>query len=187
MRQPTRNDIIEAAAQEVLDLTGIARVPVPVDVVACRLGLTLEATPLGEGVSGVLVVNDDSATIGYNSAQHPVRQRFSIAHELGHYKLHKGETDAPRVFITTTRYVAVFLRNEESSRGEKRREIEANRFAAALLMPAPLIRQEVSKPHYDNLSDEELCDILADRFQVSVQAMSIRLTSLGILEPPLEL
>jgi len=61
---------------------------------------------------------------------------FTIAHEIGHFILHHGESD---LFIDTT-YVA--FRDSESTKGENRAEIQANQFAAALLMPALFIEQE---------------------------------------------
>lgn len=109
----------------------------------------------------------------------PVRSRFSIAHELGHYLLHK---DSRSLFIDKRNF-AVYHRNELSSTGEDRLEIEANRFAAALLMPTDMLRNEITKNDFD-LGDEEVQSSLAKRFNVSTQAMAYRLASLGMFELP---
>lgn len=114
-----------------------------------------------------------------------VRQRFSIAHEVAHWVLHRGDPDAPDLFIDTTKYVAVYLRDQQSATGEKAREIQANMFAAALLMPESLLRGEINNSEYDLLDEDALCAELAKKFQVSTQALSIRLTALGILNPSL--
>lgn len=181
MRFITR-ETIEQEAQKVLQQTNAFRMPVPIELVAHRMNLTVEAASLGEEVSGILILDNGRGTIGYSSEQPHVRQRFSIAHELAHYHLHRNESGAPKLFIDTTKYVAVFLRGEHSSTGEHAREIQANMFAAALLMPEALLRNEIKSSDYDLLDEEELCERLASKFQVSTQAMSIRLTTLEILK-----
>jgi Zn-dependent peptidase ImmA (M78 family) len=67
-----------------------------------------------------------------------------------------------------------------------REEIEANAFAAALLMPAPWVRAA-----FENVvrgatvsSEDELAELLGARFNVSRQAMLIRLTNLGLVASP---
>ena len=90
---------IEMRANEELRQPGCLRVPIPVELVAHRLGLVVEPAALGEDVSGVLVLSDGGGTIGVNTAHASVRQRFSIAHKLGHYVLHP---DAGQLFIDRT-------------------------------------------------------------------------------------
>lgn len=172
---------IEDEALTVLRRTQTLQIPVPVDVTASRLGLDVEPAPLGAGVSGVLIVEDGKGSIGYNEEHAPVRQRFTIGHEIGHYLLHI-DAAAKELFIDTTRFVSVYFRDGDSSSGEKWREIQANQFAAALLMPRMLLEQEISQPEYDFLDEDELCSLLAERFQVSTQAMAFRLGSLDLAE-----
>ena len=114
--------------------------------------------------------------IGYNSAHASVRQRFTVAHEIGHYMLHVKNAHS-RLFLD--RYV-VYRRDDQSSTGNDREEIEANAFAAALLMPAELVRDEIRKNNLD-LDDEDDLGVLAKRFNVSTTAMSFRLGNLGLL------
>ncbi len=67
-----------------------------------------------------------------------VRQRFTIAHELGHFFLHRASST---VFVDAA---PIFFRDESSSNGSQREEIEANAFAAELLMPEDAIRQRLT-------------------------------------------
>jgi Zn-dependent peptidase ImmA (M78 family) len=72
----------------------------------------------------------------------------------------------------------IYHRNEESSTGEIRKEREANAFAAALLMPENLIEDQVF--NCENTIDiDDLINDLAEKFDVSTQAMSFRLANLG--------
>src|SRR4051812_11307021 len=116
----------EKRATQTLRKLGITEAPIPVEDVAEQLGLRLQSFALGDDVSGVLVVDGDAGVIGYNSSHPAVRQRFTIAHEIGHYLLHRSDSS---LFIDE-RYFAVF-RDKKSSEGVDSREREANAFAAA--------------------------------------------------------
>ncbi len=166
---------IEAKAQQVLRDTATFQAPVPIETVAERLNLRVEPANLGKDVSGVLVVADGRGTIGYNSDHHPVRYRFSIAHEIGHFMLHQAK--AP-IFIDKS--YTIYLRDGKSSSGEDYQEVQANQFAAALLMPEPLVREALASNGID-LADEMALFTLAETFEVSAQAMTFRLVNLGIL------
>ena len=166
---------LERKASEVLRKTGVTKAPIPIHLVAQRLGLVLEAVSLGDDVSGVLVIDGKHGVIGFNSGHSAARQRFTIAHEIGHYVLHRSDAS---LFIDQ-RYFAAF-RDRHSSLGEDSREKEANSFAASLLMPWNVLIREIDSRHFD-LGDEEGLRDLAAAFQVSVQAMAYRLTNLGVL------
>lgn len=174
MRTPRKN--IEDKALDLLRQSGAVRAPVPIDRVARYLNLQIQPVDLGEEVSGVLVVSAGGGVIGYNLAQHPVRQRFTVAHEIGHFVLHHTVKE---LFIDK-QYTAIYKRDQASSQGDHRLEIEANRFAAALLIPKDLLIEEIMKLHFD-LASESAMKALAEKFSVSTQAMSIRLGQLGIL------
>lgn len=166
---------IEKKAKEVLLRTKCYRLPVPLEAIAQRLGLTLESTPLGDDISGVLVLDGERGVIGYNATHPRVRQRFTIAHECAHFLLHARSS---KLFID--KKYRVYARNEQSSTGEDRMEVEANQLAAALLMPEELVREEVLNVGFD-LGDERALETLANEFQVSRLAMSHRLANLNIL------
>lgn len=165
---------ITNARQLARDILAEGDYSVPVDVIdiAHKHGMTLRYQPLEASVSGVLVIKDGRPTIGINQTHHLNRQRFTIAHELGHYLLHR---DTSSVFVD-----AVYFRDEESSEGTKLQEIEANAFAAELLLPEVTLREQFGhQPIAD--ADDALIRRLAARFEVSAQALTIRLTTLGLI------
>lgn len=168
---------IEKKAEEILRKAGIDSVPVPIEAVAHYLNLEVEAAFLGEDVSGVLVIQDGRGAIGYNALQSNVRQRFTSAHEIGHFVLHH---DKQKLFIDNR--ATIYFRNGESALGERADEIQANQFAAALLMPKDRIIEEVAKlalDPADEEEEEEAIQVLAKKFNVSTKAMSLRLLKLG--------
>jgi Zn-dependent peptidase ImmA (M78 family) len=74
------------------------------------------------------------------------------------------------------------FRNEQSSRREHKMELEANAFAAALLMPKELFISEIGKYKID-LSDDDEDDAiskLAKKFEVSFTAMTYRIDNLNL-------
>jgi len=150
------------------------KVPIDVERVARHLGVRIELADLGEECSGALLRKGSAAVIGVNYSHHPNRQRFTIAHELGHFVLHKGDKYIDNGMAT------VQFRNAESSSGTQLEEREANQFAAALLMPDNLIRVEFGKHPFD-LGDDQALNTMCKRFGVSSQAMSFRLVNLGLL------
>jgi Zn-dependent peptidase ImmA (M78 family) len=160
------------AAQHLLREFGIAEVPVRLELITDGLGAIVVTQELDSELSGMLVREDSGMVIGVNK-QHPlVRRRFTIAHELGHLQLHPG-----RALILDTS-VRVNFRDPLSSLATDREEIEANRFAAALLMPPELVIQTAAVAPQD---PDGLVRSLARRFKVSQPAMGYRLINLGIL------
>jgi len=110
-----------------------------------------------------------------------VRRRFTVAHELGHEVLHVGRT----VLIEAS--TAQFRINERRSGGEipsQWEEVQANRFAAELLMPEVLISELFDRNVVKTTSDDELIKSLAGDFDVSDSAMQYRLMNLGLMYPP---
>lgn len=172
----SRRASIEQRAVDILQESGTYRSPVSVDLIVAHLGVITQARALSDGVSGVLVFENDQGVIGYNSLHAPVRQRFTLAHEIGHFVLHiKGKE--PRLFIDKS---VAFHRNDDSSTGSDNEEIEANVFAASLLMPESLVRREIEQRRLD-LDDEDDIDALAKSFNVSPAAMTYRLVNIGLL------
>ncbi len=128
-------------------------------------------------VSGTLVIKDGKKTIGVNSLESEKRQRFTIAHELGHYFLDHLQ-DAEVIMDTKRLY-----RNFESALGSKSQEVQANAFAAALLMPRSQVIKcfEEERMKDDFIEDSEIIAHLAKIFDVSEVSMSIRLNRLGLM------
>ncbi|MBV6857941.1 ImmA/IrrE family metallo-endopeptidase [Xanthomonas campestris pv. zingibericola] len=112
-------------------------------------------------MSGFLEKRGQQWVAGVNSYHHPVRQRFTLAHELAHFILHRGD----KARFDDHTYAR---RHDDRSPMER----EADNFAARLLMPEPELRQAVDKG-VRNLND------LARQFEVSSLAMRYRLEALG--------
>ena len=160
-----------------------SKLPIRVDSLAKSLRIEIKYERFDEDLSGVLVKEATRAVIGVNSSHAITRQRFTIAHELGHLVLgHEGE-----VFVDKTlrNQAMVIRRDGKSSLGIDEDEVQANRFAAELLMPKDLIAAQAAKTlgKKSKLTPDELVQELARTFQVSQQAMEYRLTNLGYLIP----
>jgi len=166
----------EQSAIELLEDAGVDQLPVPVEAIATGLGADLTYESYDGEVSGMLIRGDDgTAVIGVNSRHAPTRQRFSVAHEIAHLVMHPG----------TPMFIDRFVRVNWRDGASNSEEIEANSFAAELLMPRELVEQEVdrvlAKPQL--VTPQRLAGQLAKAFQVSPQAMSYRLENLGVLDP----
>lgn len=170
---------IENKAQLILNSLKLHTAPIPVDEVAKRSGVGLVAFDLGEDVSGVLHMKEGAANIGYNPNESKLRQRFTIAHELGHYFLHREDD---KIFVDNENYYqSIMFRTTKQlnlSNADYQREKDANAFAAALLMPQALVQKELKKYSGFDLSDNSMLTDLAKKFEVSIQAMSYRIINL---------
>lgn len=168
----------EEQANLILSNFKIKQAPTPVEEIAHKLNINVIEYNLGDSASGVLFINKEMATIGYNPQDPIARRRFTIAHELGHYIMHR---DFNNLFVDKDFMIKKF-RNSNSSYTAKeyRQEQEANAFAAALLMPKHLIEVEMVKEDIYDLNEMELITQLAKKFQVSIAAISFRLANLNI-------
>lgn len=168
-------------AQKLLKNARIENPPVRVEKIAEKLKAKLSFEPFeGEdGISGILYRDEKQTVIGINSTHSKVRQRFTIAHEIGHLVLHDGD-----LFVDQT--MRVNFRDKRSSLAENKNEIEANKFAAELLMPQEMIRREVMKRITKKkvTTEDQLITELARIFDVSEQAMGYRLFNLGMISSP---
>ncbi len=153
----------------------ISEAPVDVLHIAKRLGLEVRKEAAEGDLSGFLFRNEGNgkAVIGVNRNQHPNRQRFTVAHELGHYLLHS----TGRVHVE--RGYSIKLRDGRSSEGVDEEEKEANLFAAELLMPRRFLTRDISHAASLDLFDEASLSEVAERYKVSTQALAFRLAYLG--------
>lgn len=158
-------------ARELLNKAGIRTAPVEVEKLAEVVGARVEYEAYDGELSGMLLRRGDDAVIGVNLKHAPTRQRFSIAHEIGHMILHRSEN-----FHIAEKFQIKF-RDLRSSTGQDSDEIEANQFAAELLMPEELLARDISG--YLGTDPETAIGDLARKYQVSEQAMAIRLSVLG--------
>lgn len=158
---------------EILDI-GINDLPIPVRKIVKECEVKIKPYDLGENISGVLVLDKGLGTIGYNPFESKVRQRFTIAHELGHFLLHRKHK---KQGLFVDKDFKVHFRDQNSATGEDKQEQEANAFAAALLMPADLLLTKIRELHLD-LTNESTIKELAKLFDVSPIAMAIRISNL---------
>jgi len=177
-----RRNYIRAKVESLLHESGVSEPEVPIEKIAKRHGIDVRCHPIDEeGVSGFLARQPGrGAIIGVNSHHSAKRRRFTIAHELGHYFLH-GEQGQQEVHVDRTQQFTVKLRSALSSQGEDTEEVEANLFAAELLMPTRFIERDFARQSFDLSDDDEAVATLANRYGVSTQAMSIRLAYLGLI------
>lgn len=172
-----RYDLARSTARDLLEKTAIERPPVdPVEIARSSGIRVVNVDPPEESVSGFLIREDPESgapIIGVNRHHSAVRRRFTVAHELGHLLLdHAGDWHLDDVMIS--------YRDEISSAGEHAPEIEANQFAAELLMPEDWLRSDFLGNQFD-LGDDEKLRSLASRYRVSTQAMTFRLVNLRLL------
>ena len=167
----------EQAAENLLRRYCVASPPVPIEDIAHAEGATIVRHRFEGSESGFALRDNGRWIIGINTSTSPRRQRFSIAHELGHLLLHEGKP----LFVDHS--VLISKRDELSSLGTDVQEIEANRFAAAILMPRDLVisklREELELATTD--SRDELIARVARAFMVSTEAMGYRLINLSII------
>lgn len=166
------NNQIEKITSEILINLNFLKVPVNVEKISSLLNVEIVRQNLQDDISGFLVRKNNKDVIGLNQSQHDVRQRFTIAHELGHFILHK---DQP-LFVDYYRGSKLFRSNQRGSNYIV--EKQANFFAASLLMPKKLINSELKKLSEDMDYDSKV-DVLSTKFKVSFQAMDFRLKYLG--------
>lgn len=162
---------IEQLVEQVLKDCRVRRPPVPVKKIARALDLVLQLHFFDkQEFSGILVREGAKSILGVNASHHPNRQRFTIAHEIGHFLLHEGD----RVFVD--RSYNVSLRSSTSSLGTSVEEIEANSFASLLLIPERFLSEDLNNADVD-LDDKVAIGQLARRYRVSSQAMTFRLVN----------
>lgn len=165
-------DEIEKRAADILRQHGLLAVPVNPVTLANRLGIRVNNAKFSDsGMVGMIARRGVVSTILVNYDDPPYRKRFTISHELGHHFLHlhrDGEF---------TDHEANLFRSQEDPGepidDERRREIQANMFAAALLMPEPLVREKWALLRSSTS--------MARLFNVSEEAMGYRLERLRLI------
>lgn len=157
---------------EILDQY-LNKAPVNVEAIIRALGLQLDKkADLADGISGQLErLPEGLFRISANKNDHYYRQRFTMAHELGHFLLH-------------LHLVGEGVDDSKAYRSERKgkffnpkitpaHETEANRFAADILTPAQLVKERWNQGEQD-------IGVLSKAFKVSKAAMEIRLKQLKL-------
>jgi Zn-dependent peptidase ImmA (M78 family) len=159
-------EIIENKAEELLNKLNAKSIPVQVEEIANKLQIKISRAP-HKDFSGLLIRKDGYSLIGINNSEAPVRQRFTIAHELGHFFIHPRKD----TFVD-------YRNNKNTVRTPV--EKQADMFAAALLMPRTLLERDF-KALKRGVDESDLLT-LANKYQVSEDAMKFRLLNLNFLK-----
>ncbi|MCS6284411.1 MAG: ImmA/IrrE family metallo-endopeptidase [Nitrospira sp.] len=162
----------ELRAYRLLAECGVTQAPVNLERLADYLGATIQREMIEDDVSGMVFKHKGRYIIGINDRHPETRKNFTIAHEMGHIVLHQLDQ------VHVDKKFPVKLRDDVSSQAIDPHEIEANAFAAALLMPEALLKKDLSEIDCEN---EDQRNDLAEKYGVSRQAMNYRLMNLGFL------
>jgi len=136
--------------------------PVPIEKIPEKFGLEVVEFPFHNNVSGLL--KKEQGVIGVNQGHHPVRKRFTIAHELGHFLL--GHEMGKDELV------------DDSFNMPYPQEREANIFASLILMPTDWVKKSVK----ENGMNDSLIETLAKEYVVSKQSATIRLLELNLIK-----
>lgn len=169
---------IEKRVSEIFKETQLFEIPVRIVAIAQFYGFSVFKTnEMEDNESGLIIISEDiknkygtDKVIIFNKKHSVRRNRFTIAHELGHYLLHKKEPEE----IYAHRDLGVY--NEE--------ERDANSFASALLMPKESVEKivkELKEEYSDEILEYALVSCIAKKFNVSEQVAEVRLRKLEIL------
>lgn len=152
--EPRARQYIEEAHQSL---------PVKLSALAGKLGVRMISSTLPAGISGELRRGaNDSWAISINRHDSSRRQRFTAAHELAHFLLHRDHIGSG---ITDDALYRSGLSDA--------REAEANRLAAEILMPQHLVQKHLLA--HGGVATDDVVAALAVEFGVSDIAMRIRL------------
>lgn len=173
-----RRKRIRSIVEDLLRECKINAPPVDVRRVAKHLRLKVKEADTDDDMSGFLrrATTTRPAIIGVNSNHALNRRRFTVAHEIGHFLLHA----ASEFHVDGT--FAAYRRDGRSAEGTDWVEVEANAFAAELLMPHTFLVEDLENVQAIDLEDESEVAGLAKRYGVSQQAMTFRLANLDYLQ-----
>lgn len=167
---------VEARANKLLASAGVQDIPVPIEKIAKSLGARVRFAPFDDELSGFVFIKNGVPIIGVNSLHHPNRQRFTIAHEIAHLQLHPDQITT-EVHVDKQFAEPVLKRDGSSATGSASIEVEANQFAAALLMPATILNRILEEAPID-IEDETSIEGWAKEFLVSKAALQYRIRNL---------
>lgn len=170
---------VRMEAEKIANRLGKGEVRIDVESIATSLGVEVVYADLGDEVSGLLISDGATAQVCVQETDPPVRQRFTIAHEIGHHFLRHQFVNGEHVHVDKGNYIS--QRGPRASEGLDAKEVEANQFAASLLMPSKALRRRIEQLGLAGPLLDQHVSLLSREFEVSEQAMTIRLTSLGLL------
>jgi Zn-dependent peptidase ImmA (M78 family) len=161
---------IRKAADDLLRSIRYGGGAVPIERIATEMGAMIRYAPYDGELAGMFIRSGDKSLIAVNSSHPKNRQRFTIAHECGHMRFHSSDLFVDKRF-------SILNRDEISSRAENIMEIEANQFAAEILMPHRYLISELKANNID-LEDDIHIKQISKKYMVSQQAMTYRIANL---------
>ncbi len=150
-----------------LKMANITIAPVDVRKIAKLLGFKIIEVDFPSSYSGEIFIEDNVKSIGINQNHSENRKRFTIAHELGHYLCGHKVYDEDGKMLEDLEF--------DFDNPLHVQEKEANMFASELLIPKDFLEADLNEIGLD-------IDKLTKKYEVSSQAMWIRLTSLRLAE-----
>jgi transcriptional regulator with XRE-family HTH domain len=146
--------------------------PVPIEHIVKQYGVDVRYLPFKGQIAGLAYNSPSMMIIGINANQEKARQRFVIAHELGHLvQFIKDKSTEPKLqvdrSISATRYIDV-------DKHAYAREVAANDFASRLLIPFGMLKDDLGNKKIEP-EESEVLDHLAARYDVPLPAMYYRL------------
>ncbi|WP_234050731.1 MULTISPECIES: ImmA/IrrE family metallo-endopeptidase [unclassified Xanthobacter] len=164
VRLPSR-EYLNLAPEVRAEIDGyLSECPVKLGAIAERLGVKVLLSTLPRGTSGQIAQEDGEFVIRINRHEAKHRQRFTLAHELAHFLLHKDRVEAEGGWSEN-----VLLRSGQPANIE----YEANRLASDLVIPSTALAEATAE--YSGPMTSEIIEDLARRFGVSTAAMEIKL------------
>lgn len=154
-------------AVSLLKMASIHNPPVNVHKIAKLLGFSIIESDFPINYSGEIFIENNVKSIGVNKNHSLTRQRFTIAHELGHYLNGHQFFDEEGKMLEDSEF--------DFNNPIHQQEREANLFASELLIPKEFLKKDLNQYGLD-------IDKLIELYQVSSQAMWIRLTSLKLVD-----
>jgi len=156
--EKARIKVARELARKLYEKAGIKTLPVLLKDVVSSLDITVAKWSFDEDISGVQLSDGEESFIGYNETHPTVRQRATVAHEIGHFVLkHTDVNNLDRL----------------EYENDQVKENEAWYFARELLMPIKEFKEEFEKNNN--------AAYLAWRFWVSKDMVFIRISELGLL------
>lgn len=128
----------------------------------------------GKKISGLIKMSGKNGkpVIAINSKEPPQRKRFTLAHEIGHFILHSNE----QMHIDEDFEFTAF-RDSSSSIATNLKEIQANQFAAELLMPSNEV-EEIIKTNFPKKEITEIINEISKTYNVSALAATVKISAL---------
>src|SRR5574343_593310 len=84
---------IRRTTKELLLNHDLFMAPIDLKKLTQKLNIEVIGEELDENISGFLVCKNGKSTVVLNKSHHKNRKRFTLAHEIGHFILHKGDDE----------------------------------------------------------------------------------------------